>query len=626
MAFTEDEILSLVNEKVAIAIPFINKNSNRDGLVHAKKNDPKRGVSQRDSDLKELPEYYPGYNFRVQEHQSILVHTERAIFPEKLFTDPAPNQTEEEFEYYKNNYKNTTRPVFMDYVAVTSRPFHNSNWSIKYNDDDEFKEYAEDMPVHGSLENFMKFVLPAIKAKDAEGVIATKPFKIPTDINEDGDVIISENELTEPIPFYYTVEQVVSFGDEHTLIEVFEKSIVLEGNRKLKAGFIYEFYDEVAIYRVVQFGQRIDFTFEIQAVFIHNCKRLPVHKLKGVPVYNEDHILWQSPFLYAVPNLDLVLINQNNLQAVINKCVYPYRIMLGDRCEFEDKDNNQCHNGLISVEGAEDKTCPKCNGSGLRSRVSKVGEMLFAAPERDDATEASISQPLMQYVSPSVDTPKFLRSEIRENEERAKQILHLSTTNQVAQPQSDITATAKAIDLKAQAAFVSTISDQEFDIYKELLLDMGCMRFGDNFTKPTLRKPITFDFSTEEDYVNRLKDALNAGAPPIVISQIIMQFLETIYFTEERQTKVFNLITKTDALLGIKSETIALKIARGTAEKWQDVLHCSTTTLIDELVQINDKYFEQDFKAQQEQLIQLSKDKVTTTDSTESQLDAIVGP
>ncbi len=191
MAFTEEEILTLVNQKVRIAIPFINKNGNRDGLVHPKKNDAVRGVKQRDSDLEELPEYYPGYNFKVEEHQSILVHTERAIFPEKLFTDPAPNQTDEEFEYYKNNYKNTTRPVFMDYVSVTSRPFHDSNWSINYNDDEAFKEYAEDMPVHGSLKNFMKFVLPAIKGKDAEGVVATKPFRIPTTRNNEGDIITS---------------------------------------------------------------------------------------------------------------------------------------------------------------------------------------------------------------------------------------------------------------------------------------------------------------------------------------------------------------------------------------------------------------------------------------------------
>jgi len=613
MAFEEEEILALVNQKVHIAIPFINKNGNRDGLIHPKKNDPIPGVKQRDSDLKELPEFYPGYNLRVEEWQSILVHAERAEFPEKLFLDPAPNQTDKEFEYYKNNYKNTTRPIFMDYVSVTSRPFHKSNWGINYNDDQEFRDYAENIPIHGSLENFMKFVLPAIKAKDAEGVIATKPFRIPTTVNDQGETIIAENELTEPIPVYYTVAQVVSFGFEHALILLTEKSIVFEGNKKLRAGFIFEFYDDVNIYRIVQVGKRIDFTFEIQITFEHGCEHLPVHKLKGVPVYNEDHVLWQSPFLYAVPNLDLVLINQNNLQAVINKCVYPYRIMLGDRCEFEDKDNNKCLNGLISFHddnGSHEKTCPDCNGSGLKSRVSKLGEMLFAAPERDDNAESSISQPLMQYVSPSTETPTFLRSEITENESRARQILHLSTTNQVAQPRSDITATAKAIDLKSQAAFVSTISDQDFDIYKLLLADIGCMRFGNNFTKPTLRVPITFDFSTEEDYVNRLKDALDAGAPPIVIRQIIIQFLETIYFTEEKQAKVFNLIERTDSLLGVKDDTIQLKLRNGTAEKWQEVLHCSPTTLIDELVQDNENFLEQDIKAQQEQLIALATRKV----------------
>lgn len=624
MAFTEEEILFLIGEKITIAKPFINKGSQRDGLIHPRTNHAIRGVSQRDSDLEEFPEYYPGYNERVQEYRSILVHTEKAEFPDKLFADPAPNQTEKEFEYYKNNYKNTTRPIFMDYVSVVSMPFHRSNWSINYNEDLEFRQYVEGLPVHGSLENFMKFVVPAIKAKDAEGVLATKPVRIPTTENEDGEIIISETEMVEPIPFYYNVEQVLSYSDTHALILLHEKSIVHEGSRKMKAGLIFEFYDDEAIYRIVQVGERKDFEFSFAIKYTHECGRLPVHKLKGVPVYMEDHVLWQSPFLYSVPNLDLVLINQNNLQAVINKCVYPYRIMLGDRCEFEDTEGNQCNNGYIRIHkenGYEQTTCPDCNGSGLKSRVSKLGEMLFAAPEREDNGEASINQPLMQYVSPNVDTPKFLREEILENETRARQILHLNTTNQTAQPSSDITATAKAIDLKAKAAFVSPISMQYFELYRELLLDIGCIRFGNDFEQPTITEPVTFDFSTEMDYVERLKEALDADAPPIVIRQIVMQFLETIYFSEEQQGDVFNLITKTDQLLGVKSDRIALKIQNGTAEKWQEVLHSSPTTLIDELVMENPNFFEQEFRVQQEQLIAKAQEKVQSQDP----IDAIVG-
>ena len=77
---------------------------------------------------------------------------------------------------------------------------------------------------------------------------------------------------------------------------------------------------------------------------------------------------------------------------------------------------------------------------------------------------------------------------------------------------------------------VAPISDQMFNLYANLLMAIGVMRYGDDWKKPNLKKPITFDFSTEADYIERLKVAHEASAAPIVIMQILKEFLGTIYF------------------------------------------------------------------------------------------------
>ncbi len=605
MAFNEEEILALTLEKALIAKPFINKPKDKE--------DP-HAVTK-----KELPEFYPGYNFLVNQWKDILPHSTHGAFPQALFKERAPNQEQEELDYLKANYKSTTIPIFSDYVNTVSRPFHNSNWSIEYQkdeskfQDESFQFYVEnDIHGFGSLENFMRTMIPTLKAKDAEGVIAIKPLRLPVTTNDQGDIIISETELVDPQPVYYNVEQVTSFSETHALILLKEKSIVLEGDRKVRKGLVFEFYDDENIWRIFQVGKRIDFKFEIELFFEHGVGEMPVYKLMGVPQQMEAIIKYHSPFLTAVPNLDLVLLNQSYLQAAINKSVYPYRVMIGQECDFVDKDDSRCVDGqIISSEkdGVETvRTCLKCNGSGLMSRISPLGQLMLKPGDRDgDQLKPSEA---LAYVAPPTDTLVFLRTEISENENRGKQILHLASINTKVQPAQDVTATKALTDLKALAAFVAPISNQMFNLYADLLMAIGVMRYGEDWKKPNLKAPITFDFSTEADYIERLKIANEAGAAPIVIYQILKEFLGTIYFSGEEEGRVFRLITEADELLAVSSEQITMKILRGTVTKAQELIHCTPITLIDELTVANDNFFDQTIEEQKSALMELAKSKV----------------
>jgi hypothetical protein len=617
--FTPEEILALVASKVEIAKPFIQSKGEARGLVG-----DKGGA---------LPEYYNGYNRLVEDMEKIRIHSEKGVFPSSLFESRSPNQTDEEFNYIQENYKQTTLPVFIDYISSITRPFHRSNWSISYAEDAPqfedltLQEYLErGIKDYGSLEAFIMHVLPTLKTKDAEGVIAVKPAFIPVVINEEGEEFIDDMELIEPIPVYYSVKQVISQDDDHTLVELADKSPVTEGSRVMGAGLVYEFYDHVNIWRITQVGKRIDFKFQIELFFTHNWDRVPVTKLLGVPTVMDNKITYQSPFLYSTDNLDLVALNQSNLQASINKCVYPVRVMVGDICDFET-DGNICDGGIISWYNNDgvhsSKGCPSCKGSGLKSRISPLGELLLKPESREGVGDTTIGNPL-EYKSPEVTTLEFLRKEIAEHERRARAILHLNVTGDIAQGQQDATATAKAIDLKALAAFVNTISDQMFTIYEFVIDATGFMRYGDDYNRPRIQKPTTFDYTTEEDYVAQIAQMSEAGVPPMIMHQVVVKYLQTIYFTDSETTKAFNLIIGTDRLLGLSSEDIKLKAARGTINNWEDVLHCSATSLVMELESSNPNFFEQDFNVQKEQLIQLSKDKATVTTTEAILTESIV--
>ena len=254
----------------------------------------------------ELPEYYDSYIPIVEMMEHIKVHAVKGVFPSKLIAKRSPNQTDKEFEYVKENYKQITLPVYVDLISTIQRAFNDNNWSIEYpvdENDDSLEIYLysglKNTPLKMSLEEWVKGVLPSIKMMDANGCVVVKPYEIPTVETEEGEVISGER--FEPVPFYYRCDQVVSYLEgEWYLFLTDERSNVTVGERVEKTGLIYEFFDKNVIYRVVQIGAKKDYNFEIVPYYVHNMGETPVTRLKGRAVYFGSELIWQSEFLSVV--------------------------------------------------------------------------------------------------------------------------------------------------------------------------------------------------------------------------------------------------------------------------------------------------------------------------------------
>lgn len=576
-------------------------------------------VYGRTPDKSKVPAYSDIYVEAVNNAEAIRVHAEHGVFPENLFKHRSPNQTDDEFQYIKHNYKQVTLPVFIDYLSTVGRAFADNNWHISYNEDKQpfvtagktFQSYVEkELPVYNSLEFFVKSILPGIKAIDAMGVVVVKPQGLPTVETEEGQILIDSTELIEPTVFYYSSKNVVDFEDgKYFLIELDEKSVVDYGGKKQTIGRMFEFYDENVIYLVEQFGKFIDQTFEVRIFFQHDLGVVPVKQLMGIPKIVEKKILHQSPFLFAVDNLDLVVLDSSNLQLSKNNSCYPFRVMVGDPCEFEDKEGNICSDGYIfSQDNTSKMTCPKCNGSGLKARMGPNGVLLLKPSSGVNQGDGALQQKPLEYISPPVDTLVFIDTCIDKNMDKAKKILHLATSNSNIKAGDNVTATGQLVDLKALYAFVKNISDQTFSIYDFLLEAIGKMRYGSEFNKPRLIYPDSFDFKTYSDYIVEISEGIKSGLPPFVIHAILYRFLQTMY-NEKETTDVMKLIVETDRCLVMSTDDIDFKLVKNLVAPWEVILHDSAVTLIDELKAGNDKFFEQDFAIQKEQLIELAKNK-----------------
>jgi hypothetical protein len=560
----------------------------------AKQYDP---ISRRRVGTTPYPEYWPGYNFAAAMLEAVLPHTRADVYPSHLLDVRAPNQTKEQAEYIRANYKPVTLSVFEDFKNTVSRAFADQNWSIEYKEEtdsrfgeDTFEKYVnEQIETFGSIEAFNKAMLPTLKLTDANGIIAIKPDHIATVYTEDGDEVVS-NDLIEPMPRYYSCKSIVGQEiAEYYLVISDKRSMVKDGTKIEKSGIVLYFFDSVAVYRIEQTGKKSDYTFSDPVVeYQHNLGYVPCIKLMGTPQLERNSVVYTSPFLTAVPLLDQVILDNSYLQMVKAGSAFPHMIAVGDICEFTDNSGDKCQDGQIfdSINGGY-RTCPSCNGTGLKSRFSPSGMLLIRPKTSLSEGDTGLSGEYLKFVSPPLDTLEFLRKEIDSNLQKSRGILHLPTSDEAGTVGEAKTATGSLNKMRATYAFLKPISDQIFTIWEFMLNTIGAMRYGEAYGGVNVVYPTTFDINTPADYLSIVAEGVSSGVPPAVTYANVYNYIKSINYTDAESTAIYRLIMAADELLLMNNVDVLARVANGTVEKWQDVLHNSAPQLIMELMRLH---------------------------------------
>lgn len=573
------------------------------------------------------PDYWPGYRETVRQRQRILTHAELDHFPAHLFRQRAPRQTVEEFEYLRANYKQTTLPVFLDFENTVGRVWFDANWSATWTAGQEgegaeqakadLERYLEELDGRGSWEQYAKDYLTHETLVDANAVLAWYASEVPTTttVDDRGELleVIAGDRLLPVLPHLYRCDQVVARQiGRHFLLEEDEKSEVTYGGRRLRVGRIFTFLDRDVVVRIKQVGSYLDDHYEAQLLYRHGWDQVPARVLGGVPVKRGPASFFVSPFAYAVDLLDLALLNEQYLNAVIAGCVYPHRVMYGDPCNFTRNEGGQtvaCDGGrLFHADGSESE-CPSCHGSGLRSRLTPLGVLLVKpATSTQPGDEALPSRPL-EFISPSTETPEFLRSKIDSDERRARSILRLNTTGDQAPGTDAKVATAALLNHKALTAFVKPIGDRLFALLQFGYQAAAWQRHAEAAPRVTVSTPKDYDLSTEADFLSQLDAARQAGLPPFVVQAYLQRFLEALFYDDATARAAFDTLVQADRLLMVPAAELPTLEARRLAEPWEVVLHQSGPTLLQELVRTAPGYLDQDLAARIAQLQDLARQR-----------------
>lgn len=561
----------------------------------------------------------PLYTRNLNHIEQIRPHVESNVFPERLFKHRYPNQTEQDFKYLKENFKNVTLPIWSDFINSIKRAINRSNYSVHYPKDfpnqlKDFpiRDYLEGgMPAYKNIHDFMGNIAVPAKLRDAMGVITVCPNDYPSILNDDGERVIDPNQLLEPTVKYIESPHVLAYeADEFVLILTHEKSVVsaVGGNKKI--GLVLNYFDKNQIVRIAQKGRPSDWLFDMEVVFAHNSNFLPVFQLKGIPKQINGKTLYESPFLHACDNLDKVLTDDCNLELSKANMVYPYRAMYSQPCTH-DIDGSACTRGVITLTSDEGVpkhlSCPKCNGAGV-IESPKPGGTTYVNSEEPNEHGLEI----MKFFSPPTDGLDFLERSIERNTNSARQLLHLHQTNEKAMPE---TATGKTIDQKSLHAFIRPISEDLFDIFDNILQAVTLQRYGPEVTPPTVKRPTEFDIKTAQDYMAEFRANSEANLPNIVLQGSFDKYIKSVFFNNQEQIQEIKLLSRADSLLLMPNDEVSLKVSRKAIQPWEEYLHDRGAYLIAELVATENDFYGKSISEQVEALQNLAKEQSPTVNN-----------
>jgi hypothetical protein len=587
------------------------------------------------------PDYYHGYALAADYYDQIRPHAEKGFFPESLFAKRAPNETPSETEYIRENFQQITLSVFKDYVDTNGRATHRNNWSIKFDESSQYKNelsleyYLNHLPEWGSLEYFNFKFLPPNKYQDAEGVVVIMPQYIPTeDVN--GEVIISQTELISPVPRFYHCTSVVHKSEDLYILKSDEKSDVLYYDKPEKMGLVFYAFTENVIYRIYQTGKLIDFEFDIEIFWQHDTGIVPVKTVGGLSTQIDNLTIQMSPFMYAVDTLNDVLIDASMLRGIKAMTCYPFRIMVGDPCDFEIKVDGEplnCSGFGYHVINNNRVTCPSCHGKGMKDRVSPYGTLLIKREGNVESGDGIDPTKAMYYAAPTAEMPKLIREEIEYGLRKTYDTLHMKRMEIGATGGTQKTATEDLSDQKALMASIEANTRQLFSLFKWEIEVIGKQRYGDAFTAPSITEPVRYDLFIESDDLKKISDSVAAGQPAFVIQTLIYNYLQKLYYNDEQSKKIFELISTTDNLMVLSSDEINQRLSRNIIASWQVVLHDSAINLVNNLIAENPDFLLQSLTDQREQLITAAQAQAATVpqggsaalNAAQQRINAIVG-
>ena len=583
----QEEVLAEIGQFISAAKDWLN-----DGKFEPWKKTPQG---------KKLPDLYPGYAEAVEDYLRISIHTSGRKFPREKFEKLLTSMGEKEIDWIEQNYEPVTHGVAADYRNTIYRAFNGVELDWTGVDQDVIDYLQRYLPKYNNIEAFYKHVQLKIMLDDAMGVNAQMPESVEYEQVDENTFRISGE--INPTSYYFECWRVLKFEHEKfCLVISSENSEVLYGGHTKKQGLVFYAFTDTDIFRVIQVGKQVDWTFDFDYIFPHDLGVLPVLRNGGTPKLDDNQLNYESYLKGAIPFLNLAMHDSVQLMSVKNKCAFPTPVMLTEECDYHHPEHGPCKNGRFKWrDNPDDKNfhteeCPSCKGSGKKQALNAFSTMFVPVAGADSDHKYTVSD-VLTYVSPDSTMITVLRDEVNHQLAEARDELKI---HRVSGQTGNVTATEKGIDFKATIAAIKPpadmlISREQFGI--DVIVKM---KFGAAKQAPQIKPIRYFDLKTEADYIEEISMAIEKGLPTIIIQDLVQAYLFSKYDGSEVSEVIIETIIQADRLYHMGAlDAIALG---DKAQKWEMVLNNSSWVIALQLLSQDADWWQKDINARVEEM------------------------
>lgn len=527
-----------------------------------------------------------GLERAVEMYERIRVHSQSDRFPDKLFREKAPNQTDAEWQYQKRLFKaigSVTNPYWDKALGAVNRIWNEKNYSIRYPEIESaafvnfpaYDYFVKDYPTFGSVEQYFAQVVTRIKLEDPNAWLVT-------------EVLRQESDTEPPSPYakIYRANKVVAYHDgDFVLVITEEKSNVMLGGKAVKEGIVMRLYNRMGIWEYRQVGNLLDFDFSSpELVYEYNFDTLPAWRLKGKPTEEDGETVYESYFYPAIPSLNSALIDFSTSSISKVAHLFPERWEYTNNCDAPG-----CYNGYIESDGGR-AACSSCRGTGKRNLSSPLSVIQVDAPQKDmpgAIDSAAMTIPPAGYISKveSDNQIKMLIEEVDKNISRAFAMLNIEVSN--SSVKGGDTALGKQIDREELFSFLLAISQELFQLLYDSVNAMGIIRYGEAWKALQLGAPQSFAIRSDADLTEEISKAKESGMPDIAVQTLLRQYADTRFNSQEEVGDIFALVFAADRLVTLSQQEITQKLITRTVQPWEAILHDSINYFIEDAIRLH---------------------------------------
>jgi len=536
------------------------------------------------------PKRHKFYDKSVEAMHNMGVHM-TGDDPKKLLEIKRPNEDKAAKQYRLDSYKPKTKSSANKATSIINRIYNERLFSITFppmpselvTPENSLQKYlTKDMPLYVSLMNYQKTVFTKMHLKDANAFIGVLPNSFEKE----------DTELFEPIPIFYTAEELVDFEDQvfYTILEVSGVSVKDKRKRLITSG-----HQKITIFTqdkiLMFFREKTNDDFKMVLNFDHNFGFPPGIRVGGVVIETQRPQLFESFIAGVLPHWDDAVSMFSDLSFAVVNHLYPKEWEIPIDC------NNQlCRSGKVTVKGAGGKdtevNCQTCSGTG---KVTSRGPANIHWVNKDALNpDAPLPMPPFGYGEKELGSTELLVKLANAEIDKGFEAINMDIVNKVGENQSGI---SKVIDRQDLDSFLGVYAGHQFKyVLPNIILFITMWRYWVVYnqnkdliteTLPTIKEPTTFDVFSISLLTDELEKLTSSGAGGALLMGVRKDIIDK-RFTDELTKDFFNAIIDVDPLAHLTNDQLMTQSrVIGQTEMY---IHTYAKDLVEESIAENEDF------------------------------------